>query len=109
MMAARRPDAVATARAPRFRARVQFAVRRCRFNTTHPYWGQSMRDHLETELAQAAAELKAHMATWEYAFAMAGGCHGGRDHPVHWATATRADKLTARCRELRARLAEYEY
>jgi hypothetical protein len=67
-----------------------------------------MREHLETELAQAAAELKAHMATWEYAFAMAGGCHGGRDHPVHWATAARTDKLTARCRELRARLAEYQ-
>jgi hypothetical protein len=67
-----------------------------------------MRDRLETELAQATAELKAHMATWEYAFAMAGGCHGGRDHPVHWATHARTEKLSARCRELRARLAEYE-
>jgi hypothetical protein len=67
-----------------------------------------MREHLELELAEATAELKAHMATWEYAFAMAGGCHGGRDHPVHWATVARTDKLTARCRDLRARLAEYE-
>jgi hypothetical protein len=67
-----------------------------------------MRADLETELARANAELKAHMATWEYAFAMAGGCHGGRDHPVHWATQARTDELTTRCRNLRARLAEYE-
>jgi hypothetical protein len=44
------------------------------------------------------------MGTWEYAFAMAGGCH----HPVHWATHARTERLTARCRELRARLAEHE-
>jgi hypothetical protein len=43
-----------------------------------------MPERLKAELAQATAELRAHMATWEYAFAMAGGCHGGRDHPVHW-------------------------
>jgi hypothetical protein len=67
-----------------------------------------MRERLEKELAQATAELKAHMASWEYAFAMAGGCHGGRDHPVHWATQARTERLAARCRELRARLAEYE-
>ena len=48
-----------------------------------------MRERLNAELAKATAELKAHMATWEYAFAMAGGCHGGRDHPVHWATHAR--------------------
>lgn len=48
------------------------------------------------------------MATWEYAFAMAGGCHGGRDHPVHWATHARTDRLKDRCRNLRARLAEFE-
>jgi hypothetical protein len=67
-----------------------------------------MRDRLEGELAGATAELKAHIASWEYAFAMAGGCHGGRDHPVHWATQSRTEQLIARCRELRARLAEYE-
>jgi hypothetical protein len=32
-----------------------------------------MRETLEAELAHATAELKAHMATWEYAFAMASG------------------------------------
>ena len=67
-----------------------------------------MRDLLKAQLAQATAELKAHMASWEYAFAMAGGCHGGREHPLHWATHARTEKLTARCRELRARLAEFE-
>ena len=67
-----------------------------------------MRDRLEAELARAKAELSAFMATWEYAFAMAGGCHGGRDHPVHWVTQARAEELAARCRDLRARLAEHQ-
>ena len=67
-----------------------------------------MRERLETELAHATDELKAHMATWEYAFAMAAGSQGGRDHPVHWETHARTERLTARCRELHARLAEYE-
>jgi len=48
------------------------------------------------------------MASWEYAFAMAGGCHGGSEHPLHWETQARTEKLKARCRELRARLAEFE-
>jgi hypothetical protein len=63
---------------------------------------------LRAELAEATAELKAQMASWEYAFAMAGGCHGGRDHPVHWETRARVEQLKARCSELRARLAEHE-
>ena len=48
------------------------------------------------------------MATWEYAFAMGATSQGGRDHPVHWETHARTERLTARCRELRARLAEHE-
>jgi hypothetical protein len=67
-----------------------------------------LRQRLEAELAQATADLKAHMASWEYAFAMAGGPYGGREHPVLWATRARTDELTARCRELRAQLAEYD-
>lgn len=67
-----------------------------------------MIESLRAELAKATAELKAHMASWEYAFAMAGGCHGGRDHPVHWETRAHTEELKARCRELRARLAEHE-
>ena len=70
--------------------------------------GSRMRETLQAELDKATAELKAHMATWEYAFAMAGGCHGGRDHPVHWQTHARTERLASRCRELRARLAEHE-
>jgi hypothetical protein len=72
-----------------------------------PFGGHNVRQRLETELADATLELQAHMATWEYAFAMAGGCHGGREHPVHWVTRARTEELTARCRHLRARLAEY--
>jgi hypothetical protein len=67
-----------------------------------------MRDQLKAELEQAVGALKAHMATWEYAFAMAGGCHGGSEHPVHWITRARTERLAARCRDLRARLAEQE-
>lgn len=67
-----------------------------------------MRDRLQAQLTQATTELRAHMASWEYAFAMAGGCHGGGEHPLHWATHARTEKLRARCRELRAQLAEFE-
>ena len=66
-----------------------------------------MRDRLEAELAQAQAALRAHTASWEYAFAMAGGCHGGAEHPTHRATRARTDELVRHCRELEARLAEF--
>lgn len=68
----------------------------------------TVRERLEAELAGATADLKAHMGTWEYAFAMAASCGGGRDHPVNWATRARTEQLSARCRELRALLAEHE-
>ena len=67
-----------------------------------------MRDRLQAQLTQATAELRGHLASWEYAFARAGGCHGGRDHPLHWETHARTERLIARCRELRAQLAEFE-
>jgi hypothetical protein len=67
-----------------------------------------MRERLQTELAEATAELKAHMATWEYAFAMGASSQGGRQHPAHWETHARTERLMARCRDLRARLAEHE-
>jgi hypothetical protein len=67
-----------------------------------------MRETLEAELAQASAELKAHMATWEYAFAMGGGCQLGRNHPRHSETRAQTERLDARCRALRARLAEHK-
>jgi len=58
------------------------------------------------ELEAARAELREHKASWAYAFAMAGGAHGGREHPVHWVTRARTEALEARCRELETRLGE---
>jgi hypothetical protein len=65
-------------------------------------------ERLRAELAAADAELREHMASWEYAFAMAGGPHGGREHPAHWATRARTEELVARRRALAAQLAEHE-
>jgi hypothetical protein len=65
-------------------------------------------ERLKAELESATADLRAHMASWEYAFAMAGGANGGRDHPVHAATRARTEALERRCRDLRAQLAEHE-
>jgi hypothetical protein len=70
--------------------------------------GRESVDHLKAELAAADAELRAHMASWEYAFAMAGGPHGGREHPAHWATRARTEELVARRRALAAQVAEHE-
>ena len=66
-----------------------------------------MREQLESELESATAELRAHLASWEYAFSMAGGCHGGREHPSHWITRARTEALRTRCHHLEARLAEH--
>jgi hypothetical protein len=65
-------------------------------------------DHLRAELEAATAELKDHMASWEYAYAMGGGAYGGREHPAHVETRRRTERLQRRCRDLRARLAEHE-
>jgi hypothetical protein len=67
-----------------------------------------MRESLKAQLDQAEQDLRAHMASWEYAFAMAGGANGGGEHPVHQATRRRTEVLVRRCAELRARLAEHE-
>ncbi|HEX4626426.1 MAG TPA: hypothetical protein VH231_18425 [Solirubrobacteraceae bacterium] len=63
---------------------------------------------LREELERATAELKAHMASWEYAFAMGSGRDGGRNHPVHQQTRARTEELQRHCRDLKARLAEHE-
>jgi hypothetical protein len=68
----------------------------------------AVTERLRADLEVATAELKAHMASWAYAFAMAGGANGGREHPVHEETRRRTEVLHARCRDLRARLAEHE-
>jgi hypothetical protein len=67
-----------------------------------------MTERLQAELEAATQELKDHMASWAYAYAMAGGANGGRDHPVHEATRRRTEALAARCRDLRAQLAEHQ-
>jgi len=65
-------------------------------------------ERLRAELVAAEAELKRHMASWEYAFAMGGSCHGGGEHPRHWATRAHTEKLFRRCRDLRALLGEHQ-
>ncbi|HWH93111.1 MAG TPA: hypothetical protein VNT03_04560 [Baekduia sp.] len=67
-----------------------------------------MLDRLSAQLELASAELRAHMATWEYAFAMGSSCHGATEHPIHRATRERTDELRGRCRDLRAQLAEWQ-
>jgi hypothetical protein len=65
-------------------------------------------DLLRGELATAEADLRAHMASWEYAFAMGSSADGGRDHPKHRETRERTQQLVIRCRDLRARVAEHD-
>ena len=54
---------------------------------------------LMTTLEQLEAELKALLASWEYAYAMGHGCSVG-DHPRHRSVRRRVE-------DLRARIAEY--
>jgi hypothetical protein len=64
-----------------------------------------MTEQLREQLDQATQALKAHMASWEYAFA-----HGARsnDHPRHAATRARTEQLRNQVKDLQARLAEHE-
>ena len=64
-------------------------------------------EHLRAELEKATAALREHLASWPYAFAMAGSCHGGGEHPALRAVRDENERLRARCRDLRARLAEF--
>ena len=66
-----------------------------------------MIERLQAELEAAMAELREHLASWAYAFAMGASNHGGQNHPVHVATRERTERLEARCRDLRAQLAEH--
>ena len=67
-----------------------------------------MIERLQRELADAGADLSAHLASWEYAFAMGSTCHGGRDHPTLHDARQEATRLKVRCGDLRARIAEFE-
>jgi hypothetical protein len=64
-------------------------------------------DPLQIELDAATAALRAHLASWPYAFAMAGGGHGGGEHPALRAVRDENERLRARCRDLRARIAQH--
>jgi len=68
----------------------------------------AMQERLRAELEQATAELRAHLASWDYAFAMGSSRDGSTDHPRHRATRARTEELRRRCADLRARLAEHE-
>lgn len=68
----------------------------------------TVQEQLRADLAEAEAALRAHMASWEYAFAMGSSRGGGREHPRHAQTRARTEELTRRVRDLRARLAEHD-
>ncbi len=67
-----------------------------------------MEDRLKAELVEAEAALKAHMATWEYAYSMGDSRDGARNHPLHVKTHARTEELRRRWRDLRAQVAEHE-
>ena len=65
-----------------------------------------MVERIRAELGEASAALRAHKASWPYAFAMAGGCHGGSEHPALRAVREETDRLHTRCLDLKALVAE---
>ena len=65
-------------------------------------------ERLKTDLSEAEGDLRAHVASWEYAFAMGATQHGAMQHPAHARTRAWTAQLVARCRDLRARIAEHE-
>jgi hypothetical protein len=64
-------------------------------------------EHLRAELDKVTAALREHLASWPYAFAMAGGCHGGAEHPALRSVRREVDRLRTRCGDLEARIAEH--
>ena len=64
-------------------------------------------EDLRTELEKASAALREHLASWPYAFAMAGGCHGGAEHPTLRAVRDEVQRLRTRCGDLEAQIAEH--
>ena len=39
-------------------------------------------EDLRAELETATAALREHLASWQYAYAIDEGCHGGAEHPA---------------------------
>ena len=64
-------------------------------------------EQLRAELDAATTALREHMASWAYAFAMAGGCHGGAEHPTLRAVRDEVQRLRTRCGDLEAQIAEH--
>jgi hypothetical protein len=69
---------------------------------------QTTIENLRRELANAQADLRAHLASWEYAYAMGSTLHDGGNHPLHVATRSRTDNLTMRVKELELLLEEFD-
>jgi hypothetical protein len=67
-----------------------------------------MIERIRAELAEATAELTAHLHSWEYAYSMGASCHGSSDHPILREARATTARLQRRCGDLRARLAEHE-
>jgi len=63
---------------------------------------------LRRRLQESEAELREHMASWEYAYAMGSSRHGATDHPVLERARAKARRLQRRCGELAAQLAEHD-
>ena len=63
---------------------------------------------LRRDLEAAERELRDHLASWEYAFAMGSSRHGGAAHPRHQRTHERTAELLERRDGLRARVAEHD-
>jgi hypothetical protein len=64
-------------------------------------------EDLRAELEAATTALRKHLASWPYAYAMAGGCNGGAEHPTLRAVRDEVDRLRTRCGDLRALIAEH--
>jgi hypothetical protein len=62
---------------------------------------------LQQELFEVTGALKEHVASWPYAYAMAGGCHGGSEHPALRAVRDEVGRLRTRRGDLRAIIAEH--
>jgi Mn-dependent DtxR family transcriptional regulator len=69
---------------------------------------QATIEKLREELADAEAELIAHMASWEYAYAMGSTLNNDSKYPLHVATRDRTKTLNMRVLSLRTQLSEFE-